>query len=92
MPADQQYEWLAQRGLPTSEMWGQLDDAVPAWLPFLREHVAVSGELEGSLISLLEFLDSTRGPAWGDELEALQRPEWDEIRTRARQVLALFEG
>jgi hypothetical protein len=58
-PAEVQFKWLVENGYATAELWNQLSDAVPAWLPFLREHVEVSADLEDALLDLLEFLNST---------------------------------
>lgn len=89
-PAKLQYRWLVQNGYPTSELWNQLDAAVPSWFPVIREHLELSNEVEDALVDLLSFLDTTEDPAWGDDLDALQNPAWDHIRERALAVLALM--
>lgn len=86
-----QFDWLVENGYTTAEMWDQLDGSVPSWFPFLRLHVAVSEDLEHALLDFLAFLETTdHGEVWGDEIESLRLPVWDEIRRRASAVLPLF--
>jgi len=87
---DRQFEWLVEHGYPTSELWNQLADAVPGWFPFMRQHIAVSRELETAIQDLLASLDTTAPECWGDELDNLRHPDWDRIRELAQVALELF--
>lgn len=87
-----QLSWLLAQHVPVDELMLQLDDAVPAWLPSLERAGLIDTKAKSALQSLLDFLLSLRWDKalWQDDALG-NRPEWQQVRERARQTLSEME-
>jgi hypothetical protein len=87
-PADDQYAYLVENGLPTTELLEQFFSVVPGFVPFLLARSRIREADAATLVGFEQFLIQTVCPKpWGDEREALDDPCWEMARQRAAQVL-----
>lgn len=89
-PADQQRAWAEERGVPIDEMMIQFLDAVPAWIPRLRDNHLVDDQDELTLLRVrVQFDDSMRGRThlfqhWS---EVATSGAWERVRELAKAAL-----
>ncbi|HET6911025.1 MAG TPA: hypothetical protein VFH54_16965 [Mycobacteriales bacterium] len=63
---------------PTAELWQSLDDIWPGWRAVLQP--LLNPDLEVALDALPSRFEAFDEAAFSDDLETLDRPEWEEVR------------
>lgn len=71
--------------VPISELWQSLDDMWPGWRATLQPVLTPS--LAEALDQLSDAFKTMDEPAWVDELNTLDCPEWTQVRRLAHRAL-----
>jgi hypothetical protein len=92
--AEAQLAWLDAPPIvyPVNELGNGLLDMWPAWSGGLLGSGLLTKAGADALDALSEFLLSLDPECWTDDAATLRRPQWAEVRRRARRVLEIIDS